>query len=239
MYVYIYDEFTNQAKYKKLLYKIERRLTDLNLNGETIRLGALKDLKTAIEDKIKRGAKTIVAVGDGQTVNRIMNIIVDKSREKKYLTLGIISLDEKINFVANSLGIKNIEDACDILLARRVETFKLAQINQGYFLFKVNINSPNTVLEIDRDYAIKNTDMANIEILSTLNLKDLPDTEKRKLKLTIRNKDGQSAFPFNELLVVNRDIPIIIDDSFKIDGPARIKPSQEEIKIIVGKERQI
>lgn len=239
MYVYIYDEFTNQAKYKKLLYKIERRLTDLNLNGETIRLGALKDLKTAIDSKTKRGAKTIVAVGDGQTVNRVTNIIVDKSREKNYLTLGIISLDEKTNFVANSLGIKNIEDACDILLARRVETFKLAQINQGYFLFKVNINGSNTVLEIDRDYAIKNTDLANIEIISTLNLKDLGDHEEKKLKLTIRNKDGQSTFPFNELLVVNRDIPVIIDASFVIDGPARIKPSQEEIKIIVGKERQI
>lgn len=239
MYVYIYDEFTNQAKYNKLLYKIEKRLTDLNLNGETIRLGALKDLKTAVEDKIRRGAKTIVAVGNGRTVNQVMNIIVNQNNEKNYLILGIIPVDEKNSYVAQALGIKSIEDACNILLARRVETFKLTLINQNYFLFKVNIESPGTILEINKDYAIQNADMANVEIINTLNLKNILEPEKGKLELNIRNKDGQSSFPFNELLVVNRGIPIIIDESLKIEGPARIKPSLEEIKIIVGRQRQI
>mgnify|MGYP000966424279 FL=1 len=70
MHVYIYDEHLNKAKYNRAINRLEIRLTDLGLNGKIIRLGGIKNIKATIQNEIKLGAKTIVAVGNNQTVNK-------------------------------------------------------------------------------------------------------------------------------------------------------------------------
>jgi len=45
----------------------------LGLNGKIIRLGLLENINEAVENEIKRGAKTIVAVGSDKTVHKIMD----------------------------------------------------------------------------------------------------------------------------------------------------------------------
>ena len=129
MYTYIYDDFISGGKFSKLLYQIEKRLTDLNLNGKIIRLGVSKNIKAAVDDEIRQGTRTIVAVGSDKTVSQIINYIVsNKSDERHQVTLGIIPINPKENKIAEKLGIKSISDACEILLARRLEIFQLAQI---------------------------------------------------------------------------------------------------------------
>jgi len=235
MYIYIYDEFTNQKKYNKLLYKIEKRLTDLGLNGKTIRLGISKNIESAVSDQIRRGAKTIVAVGNNETAIKTMNVMA-QNEDNHLLTLGIIPLEEKDDYLADMVGIKSIEDACNVLLARRIETFKPAQINKNYFLFKAEIKNPGAILEIDKSYAVKNTEMAEINVVN------VPQPQKnrknKKLKLFIRGKNNQSFFPFKELLIVNDGANVVIDGSLPVETPARIKPCLKEIKIIVGKKRK-
>jgi len=232
MYSYIYDEFLDQSKYNKTLYKIEKRLTDLGINGKTVRLGISKKLEDAVHDQIRAGIKTIVAIGNNETVCRVMNVVA-QAENNDSLTLGIIPLDEKDLYLADMLGIKNIEDACNILLGRRVEFFNLAKINKNYFLFNVEIKNPKTILEIDKDYAIKNNEPAEIIITNS------PKEKKEKLDLQIKTKNDESFFPFSDLLIVNGDAHAIADKSFEIKTPARIKPCDKKIKIIVGKGRKI
>jgi hypothetical protein len=239
MYAYIYDDFINQGKFGKLLYQIEKRLTDLNLNGKIIRLGVSKSIKAAVDDEIRQGTKTIVAVGNDATVSQIINHILNNhSDERQQVTLGIIPIDSKDSKTAAALGIKSIGSACEILLARRVETFQLAQINQGYFLFKAVLNTSDTILEIDKTYIIQNLKPALVEITNhpVLSGEEISD---KKLELRIYNKDGKSALSFKDLLVVNKTAAIITDDCLAVQPPARIRPSQERIKIIVGKDRSI
>jgi len=237
MYAYIYDDFINQGKFGKLLYQIEKRLTDLNLNGKIIRLGVSKNIKSAVDDEIRQGTKTIIAVGNDKTVSQIINHIINNhSDERRQVTLGIIPIDPKESKIATALGIKSIEAACEILLARRLEIFQLAQINQGFFLFKAVLNASDTLLEIDKNYIIQNLKPALVEIT---NNPILPEQEVagQKLKLRVYNKEGESLFFFKDLLVINKNAAIITDDSLAIQPPARIKPSNEKIKIIVGKKR--
>ena len=239
MYAYIYDDFINQGKFGKLLYQIEKRLTDLNLNGKIIRLGVSKNLKVAVDDEIRQGTKTIVAVGDDRTVSQIINHIINNhSDERHQVTLGIIPISPKENKIATAFGIKSIGSACEILLARRLVSFRLAQINQDYFLFKAALNASDTILEIDKNYIIQNLKPALVEVTNHPIIAG-EEPKEQKLELRVYNKEGQSVFNFKDLLIVNKTAAIIVDDSLAVQPPARIRPSQEKIKVIVGKDRFI
>jgi hypothetical protein len=239
MYAYIYDTFTSDRKYSHLLYKIEKRLTDLNLNGKIIRLGISKNIKVAVDDEIRQGTKTIVAVGDDKTVAQVISAITgNRTVEKNQITLGIIPIAEKTNKIAAAFGIKSIGSACEILLARRLKTFQLAQINQSYFLFKTVLSAPNTILEIDKTYVIQNVKPVAIEVTNSPVWPE-ENLEEKRLKLRVYSKEGESVFSIKEMLIVNKDETATADDCLDIKTPARIKLSPEKIKIIVGKDRII
>jgi hypothetical protein len=239
MYAYIYDTFTSDRKYSRLLYKIEKRLTDLNLNGKIIRLGISKNIKVAVDDEIRQGAKTIVAVGDDKTVAQVINAITgNRNVEKNQITLGIIPIAEKTNKIAAAFGIKSISSACEILLARHLKTFQLAQINQGYFLFKTVLSAPNTILVIDKTYVIQNVKPVAIEVTNSPVWPE-DDLPAKRLKLRVCSKEGESVFSIKEMLIVNKGETATTDDCLDIKTPARIKLSAEKIKIIVGKDRVI
>ncbi|MCK4553680.1 hypothetical protein KAU19_01815, partial [Candidatus Parcubacteria bacterium] len=64
MHIYIYDSYVNQKKYDKVLARIETRITDLGLNGKISRLGLMKNIPDLVYNELKRGVKTIIAVGN-------------------------------------------------------------------------------------------------------------------------------------------------------------------------------
>src|SRR5680860_1204949 len=111
MHVYIYDDYLNKSKYSKAVNRMEIRLTDLGLNGKIIRLAGIKNIRGAIQNEIKLGAKTIIAVGNNQTVNKIIGAIIDTEIygdfQKKTL-LGVVPIGDD-NSIAVSLGIKDME----------------------------------------------------------------------------------------------------------------------------------
>ena len=114
----------------------------------------------------------------------------------------------------------------------------MAQINQGFFLFKAVLNASDTILEIDKTYIIQNLKPALVEVTNHPVLAGAEPAD-HKLELKVYNKEGESMFYFKDLLVVNRNAPIIADDSLAIQPPAKIKASQEKIRIIVGKDRKL
>jgi len=143
MHVYIYDDYLNKNKYNKIINRIEIRLTDLGLNGKIIRLGGIKNIKSAIQNEVRLGAKTIIAVGNNQTINKIIGAIIDNNIYgdfQKNTLLGIIPVGGD-NSIAQSFGIKDEEEACNILLARRVEKIDLGLAGQHYFLNQAVIQS--------------------------------------------------------------------------------------------------
>lgn len=234
MYVYIYDEFLGSGKYDKLVYTVEKRLTDLGLNGKIIRLGITKNLKSAIDDEIRQGAKTIVAVGNDRTVAQVINVIANNQSDEKYrVCLGIVPIEEKGSHLARFFGIKNINNACEILLGRRLETFNLAAINNGFFIFQAEAELLGAILEIDKNFIVRPIKPATLEI------NNIPEPEKDKTLLSLKIKEGntESHFSFRELLLVNKDLPVVTDSCLEIKTPAKISLSDEKIRIIVGKER--
>lgn len=257
MHVYIYDDYVNEKKYNNSLAHIETRITDLGLNGKIIRLGVMKNALETIINEIKRGAKTIIAVGNDKTINKIINAIINyeiSNQIENNIPLGIIPVGEKNNSIANALGIEKEEKGCDVLSARRIEKLDIAQANNNYFLSQATINSQGTVLEIGKNYSIEIMEPGEINVINLSTFTDLPENTKPNpqdgiLELYIKTKPpkkiiklsspiNQSVFSLKKLTIINEKSPVILDKAIEIFTPVEINVFKQKLNIIVGKERK-
>ncbi|KKR22067.1 MAG: Diacylglycerol kinase family enzyme [Parcubacteria group bacterium GW2011_GWE2_39_37] len=247
MHVYIYDSFLNHNKYHNLLAKIETRITDLGLNGKICRLGASKNYSATIQDEIKRGAKTIIAVGNDETINQVINAMNGSE-----IPLGIIPVGKNESLVATSLGIGRELLACDILSARRIEKLDLVLANDTLFLTEGKITTKGSIIEINQGYSIEILEGGEVSIINLpLSTVDLPTTGKFKpddglLEVFIKTKEtanflkksvGQSVFTTKELTLDNKSYLLRVDNSIDIKTPIKIKSCPQSLNVIVGKNR--
>jgi len=242
MHVYVYDDYLNKSKYNRIINRVEIRLTDLGLNGKILRLAGIKNIKAAIQNEIRIGAKTIVAVGNNQTVNKIIGAIINDDIygdfQKKTL-LGIIPIGND-NSIATSFGIKNTEEACNILLARRVEKIDLGLAGKNYFLNEVSIQSQGATLEFD-DYSIETMEKGEIKIINLLkdkdeDIKSNPHDGMLDIIIKTKKKD-RTYFNSKKFKIVNPSEKLIVDGIVEIDTPAEIGVLKDRVNIIVGKDR--
>ena len=244
MHVYIYDDYLAKPKYNRAINRMEIRITDLGLNGKILRLSGIKNVKVAIENEIRLGAKTIVAVGNNQTVNKIIGAIINADvyeEFQKNTVLGIIPIGDDIS-IASSFGIKDEESACNILLARRVKKIDLGVVANFYFLKNLKIKSKGTNLKLN-GFELKAGDKGEINIINLLDEKQtsLPKSSPYDGKLDVFIKGGKNDFTFmntKNILVENESKEkIIIDDALEIDTPADIGIIKSAITVIVSKDR--
>lgn len=238
MNVFIYDDFLK--KYTKTVNKLEVLLHKINLNGKIIYLKSIRNINDLIKDEINNGAKTIIAVGDNETINKVLNGIIDN---KNNIALGIIPIGNN-NSIAQACGINNEKEACDIILARRIEKIDIAYANKTYFIANAKIKSKGTTLNIQK-FSINQTENGEINIInistkkcSTKNI--LANPQDGQLNLFINNSGKKySLLSITELMLENdRQEKIIIDESIEIEAPAKIGISKHQINLIVGKNRK-
>jgi diacylglycerol kinase family enzyme len=242
MHVYIYDEYLNKAKYNRAINRLEIRLTDLGLNGKIIRLGGIKNIKGTIQNEIKLGAKTIIAVGNNQTINKIIGAIIDTeiySDFQKLTLLGLVPVGDD-NSIASSFGIKNIDDACNILLARRVEKIDLGLVGNYYFLNQATIQSAGTTLQID-DYSLEIVEKGEVRIINLLSdqaekIKSNPHDGKLDILIRTRRHD-ESIITVKKLKVTNPQEKLLIDGVFEVTTPTEVSIMKDMVNVIVGKDR--
>jgi len=252
MYYYIFDIFTNQKKYEKQVQKIEGLITELGINGKIYKLNVLKNLEDIIEEAIDAGAKTVVAVGNDQTVSKIANLLINKK-----IIMGIIPLGEP-NILAGALGIKSHLDGCKIISARKIAKLDVGQVNGQYFLLSVESNDKNITFDF-KNYNIKPLNNNKIMGVYNMNIDQLnyksspsdglmevifaPNEGSWWQKLTQKKKDnepiGISVFPTKKLTIKHKKKPvqINIDRQRVLKTPLEIEVLPKKLSMIVGKER--
>ncbi len=242
MHVYIYDDYLDKGKYNRQINKVEIRLTDLGLNGKIIRLGSIKNINGAVQNEIKLGARTIVAVGNNQTVNKIIGAIIDDSAFsdfKKQSLLGIIPVGDD-NSIAESFGIKNAEEACNILLARRIEKIDLGRAGKHYFLNQATIPGPGATLEID-DYSLEATARGEVRIINLLSdprAAGPANPHDGKLDIYVKAKNGlDTHITTSKLTVTHPEFPLLVDGVIEIKTPVEIGVARDSVNVIVCKDR--
>ena len=230
MHVYIYDDFLVKRKHENLLAGIETRITDLGMNGKIIRLGNMKSTLSLLENELRQGIKTVVAVGNDATVNKVLNKIIRHQTTENIgadIPLGIIPIEAKNNSIAFSLGIKNEEEACDILSARRIEKLDVGQVaplgseqinSRKYFLSRIFVPGQKTRVELDKKYSIELTDRGEMFVFNLPNQKIFENSNSKpqdgKMELVIKdsknkktifgNASEASIFSFDRLAVTSQ-----------------------------------
>lgn len=250
MNLYIYASFLNQRKYDSILAKIEIRITDLGLNGKIARLGATKNIREIIENETKRGATTVIVVGNDHIINEAISVLANKN-----IPLGIIPINEGPNNIAKNLGIAFAEKACDLLSARRIEKLDIVAINNNHFLLDAVITNNGSILEITGNYSIETSGDGKITI-TNMSIKKgglfskaqsnpqdgifelLINTKPVRRFLSRIKNGGESIFPLKDLRLINtKSATVLIDGVKEISTPAEIKIIPSGISLIIGKSR--
>lgn len=250
MYFYLYDDFLSEKKYKSALDKIENRLTDLEMKNRTGKLSILKNIKEMIGDEINKGATTIVAVGDDQTIFKTINVLAYYPE----VTLGIIPIGPQNN-IAKIFGIPLEEDACDVLSSRIIKKLDLGKINHHYFISEVSFPGSSAIINCKDKFTIRPTAEAEVRIYN-FNFRDnfyFTNPQDGVLELFVNDKKPSflskrflrtekrdlSLFSIQEVEINSEREPIkiTIDQQQTIKTPAHVTILPKRLKVIVGKNR--
>lgn len=251
MYVYLYDNFLRQKKYTSVLKAVETRLTDFGIAGKIIRLQTFTNAFEIIEDEIRKGATTVVIVGNDATFGHVLSRAATCNVLFGFLPVGTG------NTISAVLGIPEGVDACDVLSKRRKLKLDVGWFNNRYFVSQLHIPSSQIAVEYDEKFRVTAKDRMELVIC---NLQ--PFTwHGKKGDYTIHPQDGKleaflrpisghnwfgkqkfeepSIFPFEEMIVSSRKpFAVIADGKESKEVKIKIKLAKSRIEMIVGKERK-
>lgn len=249
MYYYLFDSSLTDKKHEALLNRIEFRIIELGINGRMDKLSILKNMKELIESAIKRGAETVVIVGDDAAVAKAVSIVAPYN-----VTLGIIPVGQSLR-IARTLGLPEGEQACDVLSKRVVRTIDLGKANDQYFLFSLDVPGQGVTIECDGRYRVSLT--GTPRPFSICNFR--PDhtratfgsPEDGLLEAVI--EEAPSGFLFwrkpelrptvlplkkAKINCAESSIALLLDGSTVVKTPAIVEVVPRKLRVIVGKDRR-
>jgi diacylglycerol kinase family enzyme len=252
MYVYLYDNFLKHKRHETILKAIETRLTDYGIAGKIIRLQQYSSSDLLIQDEIRRGAKTIVIVGNDTTFGHVLSYVASHDITFAFIPVG------PDNSIAEVLGIPVGLDACDILARRRRLRLDVGWVNNRYFISQLHI--PPSAISIEYDERFMVSSQSGKMELVVCNLKPFVWTGKgkryvahpqdNKLEAFLRpvvaggffkkeQFEEPSIFPFEEMVVSSKK-PFSVEADGKVTKEVKItiRLAKSRIDMVVGKERK-
>lgn len=248
MYYYIYDEFIQDKRYEKELIRIENRLADLGISGKISRLALFRDPTEMIADEVSRGVSTVVAVGNDQTVRKIIDVVADNN-----VVFGLIPLGAPNN-LAKLLGIPEGMPACDILSARSIETIDIGSVNGRRFISGVAVPDFAAEVTYDGKFKIEPARPGLLEIRnlagSEISRESMADPRDGLFETIIRVglKKGWNVFKkkqFGESVLTSRrlairskqPIALYADGEEMVDKRFDIRMNPQKFQVITSRRR--
>ncbi len=255
MYVYLYDNFLKKKKFDSTIKTIETRLTDYGIAGKIIRLQQYTNAVEIIEDEIRRGAKTVVIVGDNTTFGSVLSSAATISTVFGFLPVG------PDNSIAQVLGIPVGPPACEVLSRRRKVHLDVGWMNSRYFISQLHIPPSEITVEYDEKFRVSPR-FGRMELV-VCNLQPFLWRDRRRgheKDIVVHPQDGKleaflrpvigrgiirdiyedpSVFPFEEMVVSSKK-PFVLEADGKVSKEVRVKIrlARDRITMIVGKERR-
>ena len=247
MYFYVFDNFLQDDKYRTEILRMETRLAALGIQGRTEKITILKNIHEATEEAIKRGATTVVTVGNDKTITKLLPIILEHK-----VTLGIIPVGPGQR-VAEYLGIPAGIAACDSLSRRVIEKLDVGKVDSHFFLLEATL-PPAAAITCDGKYTV-----ASLEPEASMTITNLGPTSEHgspsdgRLELIVAgSKSGggwspfrkgsskNSVFPIRKATVARSSDgqPIVLDGETVVKTPVEIEVLPKHLSVIVGRQRK-
>lgn len=245
MYAYLVDTQLQDRKYQAELFRIESRLAQLGIQGRLEKITILKNLQETAREVVRRGATTLVAVGNDQTVTKLLPISIEKE-----ITLGLIPLGEP-QTIANFLGIPVGLAACDVLSRRVVRKLDVGQVDSQYFLLQARL-SASAAVQCDGKYTVESLDPNGAFVIGNLGHDDpygqpndgrlelIVEPAKAGWSWSRRTSSAASVFPIRKATIKgpSAQTTILLDGQILIKSPSSIEVAAKKLGMIVGRTRQ-
>lgn len=261
MYSYFYDDFVSLKKYERTLTAVENRLTDLGIQGRIDRFAPFRSPKEMLSDAVKKGAKTIVAVGNDDTVRKVIDAWPDFE-----IALGIIPVADP-SALSSFLGIPIGEAACDVLSARLIERLDLGKVNNHYFLSHLNIPAEAVVIECEGRFVVTPVGGGEVRVCNFSipksqydaglgEVSSLCDPRDGTLDLLVtsgdrkfidglksifgfrKSRESVSVFPLKQMVIRSEKPIIVLADGNRLeDVQFKVEVEAQKLKVITGSER--
>ena len=253
MYVYLYDNFLRKKNFNSVIKAMEVRLTDYGIAGKILRLNNYIDVKPIIEDEIKKGAKTIVIVGNDSTFGQVLSRSATCDCVFGFLPVGTN------NSIAKVLGIPLGVDACDVLSKRLKERLDIGWMNNRYFISQLKVKPAKIEVLYNESFRAASTDKMEVVVcnLQPFYWKRFKNDAKQqvvnpqdgKLEAFLRpltkkkwwgyKYEDPSIFPFEEMEIIGRE-PFAVEADGKVSKEVKlkIKLARSKVDMIVGRTRK-
>ncbi|MFH1631906.1 MAG: diacylglycerol kinase family protein [bacterium] len=248
MYYYVYDEYIQDPKFERELSLIETRLTDLGISGKIARLALFRDARELIRDEVRKGANTVVAVGNDSTFRKVIDAAADTGAALAVIPIGGVGTNRMADILGVPLGVA----ACDVLSARILEELDTGAVNGNSFLHTVKIeNAVAPIIICDGNFKLSPIKRNSIEIRNLA----LPDDDVRaanptdgRLEIVVRvqgrswigkKKVTASIVPVVEATITSPEMMSLTIDGEVIESREfKIQTLPKQIKVITGKGRK-
>lgn len=241
MYVYLYDKATKDPHYESMLASIETRLIEFGMNGKVERLTVYKDLDRVIEQHVKKGAHTVVAVGDDATLRGAMQACWNHD-----VTLGFIPL--KKTEWSDRLRLPIGAEAVDVLSKRLTRSLSIGLTKNFPILEACAFTAtPDAWIRCDDQYTITFTQDSVCHIINE-STQDIDNEEHgHTFRIAIaplknsrfkKKKKTESTFFARSCMIgtSTNAIPLSIDGVNEIQSPAELTLYRKHLNIVVGKQ---
>jgi len=131
--------------------RLDLGMTQHGITGRKIRLNRLSDLAGSIDECLRSGIKTLVAVGNDTTASKVINqIMKSRADEKKQAAFdgavfGVISVSSP-GLVSRCLGIDSIQASIDALKTGKTQTVDVGVLNNRHYFLSAAIFPQQSVL---------------------------------------------------------------------------------------------
>jgi diacylglycerol kinase family enzyme len=160
MYYYIFDpQKLNQKTFERVQNQLYSCLSRYKINGEIARVTSLRTITQLTDISFTRDVKTLIAVGNDETLHDIINAVGDRE-----VTLGYIPVAE--TELSRIFGLTDIETAAKAIANRRIEYLDLGTVNGNWFITKLNFGGSESNESNTGFWGLfkKNFDMPTFEI---------------------------------------------------------------------------
>lgn len=245
MYAYVFDSYLQDRRYQHDISQIENRLATLGIQGRSEKMTILKNMAESVRQAIKRGATTIVIVGNDATVTRLLPHLVGQP-----ITLGLIPLGPH-QTIARALGIPDGLAACDVISKRIIHKLDLGKANTAYFLLNLT-TAPGATVTCDGQYSISTDDPTSVIAVTNFpgpESHGRPDDGRLELVVSpgeggrrwspFRRTSATSVFPIRQAKVTSVDAPVnlLLDGLVTMKTPVTVEAAPGKLEIIVGRNR--
>jgi len=243
MYAYVFDTYVQDQKHRTESARIETRLATLGIQGRSEKITILKNLQDSVRTLLKRGAETLIVVGNDQSVAKVLPLIVESD-----VALGIIPVgpDQR---VAQALGMPVGAAACDIISRRIMRRIDLGMAGGAHFILGAELPLGCRVL-CDKQYSVEAMDPeARMEIVNVGSSTTRSRPDDGRLELVVgggsggwfgRGASGTSVFPISTAKIERRagDHRLVLDGQLNVNPPVTISVLKKSLHVIVGPDRK-